>query len=489
MCAHATGPVPAVTLGGLSPRERIAALADQGTVQPVDASFEAPRPSPHLARWGIAAQADDGIVVARATIGGAPVLVAAQDERFLRGSAGANHGDALKRLFERAQAERPAAVILLAASAGVRLHEANPAELALARALAALLDLRQSGVPVLAVGVADVFGAMSVLVAAAERAALLPRTRFGLSGPAVVEMAQGTGELEAADAGTVAAVYGAEARVRAGHIELVADDGDSMRAWLAAALAAPVPFDGWVRSLQDRLGRRLVAALLPAGAAPDARAMDVATSPIAPLPRMLASLYANAKPVDRVGWLWRMADRPVWLSRPFGVATFGPREAHGLDAALLAELGGDAGDGPRTLFLVGDSYGHEASRAAELLCVSQYLAQHAAVVALLRSRGVRVRGLLTGVGHSAAFFANALQGQEVYALETARVVAMEPAAIARVTRLHEPQIAALLEDDPLLGQPVRQFAYWGGIDEILPDADRERILALAARPPRTALPR
>jgi hypothetical protein len=284
--------------------------------------------------------------------------------------------------------------------------------------------------------------------------------------------------------GAVAAVYGAESRVRAGQLELIVDDHESLRSWIAGVIAASMPFETWVRALQDRLAHRLVAAMIP-GAALDARALDVATAPIAPLPRMLASLYANAKAVDRVGWLWRMADRPVWLSRPFGMGVFGPREAHGLDSALLAQLADVASDERRTLFLVGDSYGHETSRAAESLCVSQYLAQHAAVVSLLRSRGVRVRGLLTGVGHSAAFFANALQAQEVYALEGSRVVAMEPAAIARVTRLPQGKIDALLESDPVLGQPVRQFAHWGGIDEILPDADRERVLALAAREPRS----
>jgi hypothetical protein len=367
------------------------------------------------------------------------------------------------------------------------LHEANPAELALARALSALLDLRQSGVPVLAIGVADTFGAMSVLVSAAERAGLLPGTRLGLSGPAIVEMMHGKDEFDATDAGAVAGLYGAEARMHAGQFELVADDHESLRAWIAASLAATRPFGDWVRTMQDRLARRLVAATVPGVPESDARAVDAATKPIAPLPRMLASLYADAKAVDRVGWLWRMTDRPVWLSRPFGVGTFGPREAHGLDTALLAHLAADAGDEPRTVFLVGDSYGHETSRAAEALCVSQYLAQHAAVVALLRAHGVRVRGLLTGVGHSAAFFANALQAQEVYALENSRVVAMEPSAIARVIRMPEGKIAALLETDPLLGQPVRQFAHWGGIDEILPDANRERILALAARAPRTTL--
>jgi malonate decarboxylase beta subunit len=489
MCAYSPRPGPAITLEAVTPRERIAALADPGTVRSIDASFEAPRPSPHLARWGIVAQADDGVVVARATIHGAPMLLAAQDERFLRGSAGANHGETLRRLFACAQIERPAAVVILAASAGVRLHEANPAELALAHALAALLDLRQSGIPVVALGVADTFGAMSVLVSAAERTALLPGTRLGLSGPAVVEMMHGKGELDAADAGMVAGLFGAEARMHAGQFELVADDHEILRAWIAGAVAEHVPFADWVFSMQDRLARRLVAAAVSGDAEPDDRAVHAATVPIVPLPRRLASLYADAQVVDRIGWLWRMADRPVWLSRPFGVGTFGPREAHGLDAALLVELAEDLGETPRTLFLVGDSFGHETSRAAESLCVSQYLAQHAAVVALLRARGVRVRGLLTGIGHSAAFFANALQAQEVYALETARVIAMDPSAIARVTRLPEREIAALLENNPLLGQPVRQFAHWGGIDEILPDTARERLLALALREPRaTAAP-
>jgi malonate decarboxylase beta subunit len=486
MCAHAAGSGPLVTLEALAARERIDALADPGSVKPIDASFETPRPSPHLARWGIAAQEDDGIIVARARVHGAPVLLAAQDERFLRGSAGANHGEALRRLFVRAQAERPAAVVILAASAGVRLHEANPAELALARALAALLDLRASGVPVLALVVADTFGAMSVLVSAAERTALLPGTRLGLSGPGVVELMHGKEELDASDSGAVAALFGAEARAHAGQVELVADEHDALRAWLSAAMAVSQSFDEWVLSMQHRLARRLVEATMPPGVEANARAVDAATKPVAPLPRKLASLYGTAQAVDRVAWLWRMADRPVWLSRPFGVGTFGPREAHGLDAALLAHVANGAGDGMRTVFLVGDSFGHETAPAAEALCVSQFLAQHAAVVALLRARGVRVCGLLTGVGHSAAFFANALQAQEVYALEDARVVAMEPAAIARVTRLPESEIGPLLETDPVLGQPVRQFARWGGIDEILPDADRERVLALAARVPRKA---
>jgi len=85
-----------------------------------------------------------------------------------------------------------------------------------------------------------------------------------------------------------------------------------------------------------------------------------------------------------------------------------------------------------------------------------------------------LRGVLTGIGHSAEFFANVLQAQDLHALAGARVVAMEPAAVARVTRMPQAELLALIDNDPLLGQPVRQFASFAGMD-ILSDADLGRI--------------
>ncbi len=405
----------------LAPRDRIGAIADPGSVERVTDALSAPRPSPHLARWGIAAQDDDGVVLARAAIFGAPVFIAAQDERFLGGSAGANHADALRELLELALAERPAAVILLAASGGVRLHEANPAEWALARALAAMQDLRAAGVRVLTLGVGDVFGGASVLACAADRTALLPGTKFGLSGPKVIETARGSGEIDAGDAAAVDRLFGAEARADAGDIELVTDDIDIVRAWVAACLRDDATFPERVRGTQKRLAERLAvrAGLRDAG--------DVERGPMDPLLQPpLSELYGNAQPVDRSGWLWRIDGRRVWLTRPSGQRAFGPRDAHAIDKALLAHLAGDDAPDGATLVLVEDSPGHEASVTAEVLCVSQYLAQHAAVLGLLRARGVRIVGLLAGTGHSAAFFANALQASRVGALAGARVVAMEP---------------------------------------------------------------
>ena len=405
-----------VPITRLDPNARLAALADPGTLA-LDAPAGA---SADLARFGIEARDDDGVVTGSASIGARRVLVAAQDERFLRGAVGANHGRALASLFARARDERPAAVVLVMASGGVRLHEANAAELALARALRALVDARAAGVPVLAIAAGDVFGGASVLAGACDRLALLPAARYGLSGPAVIETARGRDEIAADDAGAVAEVFGAAARARAGIADLVGDDATALRAWIDVATRNAAPFEPRVRELHARL-------------------------------------------VDRVGFA---SAGPPWVAIDGGHAvvraagtTFGPQDVLAIDAELLACL--DAG-GLASVTILEDSLGHEPTRAAELAGLSQLLAHHSCVLGMLRSRGVRIDARLVGTGHSAAFFANALQADRIEALPEARVVAMDAPAMARVLRLDPAKLAALVEDDPLLGHPVRHFAALGG---------------------------
>jgi len=440
--ADSTGPV--ADAGGpplrpLAPAARIAAIADAGRVVSLDAA----RASPWLTRFRIAPQDDDGVATARIAIGGAPWLVAAQDERFLGGSVGAAHGAALRALFARACDERPAGVALLAASGGVRLHEANAGEWALAQALRALLDVRIAGIATAALCVGDTFGGASVLAAAADRLGLLPGVRFGVSGPKVVEAARGRDELDARDKAVVAALYGVDARVHGGLAEALVDDATVVRAWLAAAPA--LPFADAVEA-QGRASRPAVAR---SGAVLDPR--------------------FGAQPVD--SGLWRNGD--AWIVAPFGTRSVDAGALAALDHALLAHVG-RPGDGPSLLLLLEDSAGHEASVAAERAGLSRHLAHHAAVLALLRTRGVRIVGVLTGVGHSAAFFVNALQADVRLAVRDARVMAMAPEAIARVTG-----VAGDGDDDPMLGQPVRHLQAQGGIDALIDDADPATIVAAA----------
>ncbi len=175
--------------------------------------------------------------------------------------------------------------------------------------------------------------------------------------------------------------------------------------------------------------------------------------------------FDGAAPADDGGRLWIRPE--CWLTRPCPGATFGPSDSLAQDAALLEHVAANPAAGPNSIVLVEDSAGHAVSRAAEMRFVSQFLAHHAAVLALLRAQGRRLIGLLAGVGHSAAFFANALQAPWLYALAPSRVVAMEPSAIARITGL---DAATLMENDPLLGQPVRHFATQGGVSAVIADA-------------------
>jgi hypothetical protein len=123
------------------------------------------------------------------------------------------------------------------------------------------------------------------------------------------------------------------------------------------------------------------------------------------------------------------------------------------------------------------------SRQAEQLFLSRYLAHHACVLGVLRRRGVRLVGVLVGTGHSAAFFANALQADVLAAVPEGHVVAMNPEAVARVTRI---DAARAIEDHRLLGHPVRHLAALGGVARMLVDASEASLQPLLADPPRAA---
>jgi malonate decarboxylase beta subunit len=446
------------------PRARIALLADPDSVT----SLDVPRASPHLAQYGIAARDDDGIALARMRLGLATWLVGAQDAHFLAGSVGEAHGRALEALFLQAARERPAGVLLLLASGGVRLHEANAAELALGRALRAAVDLRAAGVPILALAVGDVFGGACVLACAADRLGALPGTRLGLSGPKVLETAAGTAVLDTRDAAAVRALYGVDARVAGGLVDAVPDEVAAVRSWALAA--APAPF----ALATDARQRALAAALAEVGAC-SAVGAGRAVADSAPPATRRRGLPAGWHGVHLGGGLWRTPD--AFVVAPFGAAQVDARALLALDQALLAHVGSDR-SAPHVVVLLEDSAGHDVTRDAEQVFLARFLAHHACVLGVLRTRGATVVGVLVGTGHSAAFFANALQADVLAAVPGARVVAMNPDALARVTGL---DAARAIEDHPLLGHPVRHLVALGGVARMLARATPAEVAALYPR--------
>ncbi|MEW5709854.1 MAG: biotin-independent malonate decarboxylase subunit beta, partial [Pseudomonadota bacterium] len=172
---------------------------------------------------------------------GKSVLVAAQEGGFMGGAVGEVHGAKITGLLERAQDERPAGVLLLIESGGVRLHEANAGLIAVSEIIRALVEARQAGVAVLALvgGACGCFGGMAIVARCCDAVILSEEGRLGLSGPEVIETVMGAEEFDSRDRALVWRTTGGKHRYLLGEADaLVADD---IAAFRAAALQHLVP--------------------------------------------------------------------------------------------------------------------------------------------------------------------------------------------------------------------------------------------------------
>jgi malonate decarboxylase beta subunit len=202
--------------------------------------------SPHLAQLHLPAAFDDGVAIGRAKLAGRPVFVASQEGRFMGGGVGEVHGAKLTGLFKRALRDRPDAVVLLAESGGVRLHEANAGLIAVSEVMRALLDARAAGIPVIVLigGANGCFGGMGIVARCADRIVMSDVGRLAMSGPEVIESAHGVDEFDSRDRALVWRTTGGKHRWLAGDCDaLVEDDVAAFRAAAVELLDSPHPFD------------------------------------------------------------------------------------------------------------------------------------------------------------------------------------------------------------------------------------------------------
>ena len=227
----------------MSARERLAAVVDAGSFHEWLPPSERVT-SPHLAQLGVPAAFDDGVAIGRATLAGRAVFVAAQEGEFMGGGVGEVHGAKLVGLLRRALRERPAGVLLLAESGGVRLHEANAGLVAVSEVMRALLDVRAAGIPVVVLvgGANGCFGGMGIVAACADRIVMSDLARLSMSGPEVIEASHGVEEFDARDRALVWRTTGGRHRALSGDCDaLVEDDVAAFRAAAAAMLGRPRP--------------------------------------------------------------------------------------------------------------------------------------------------------------------------------------------------------------------------------------------------------
>ncbi len=245
-------------------RNRIAGLLDAGSFREILPPAES-QPSPHLAKLDLPGAFDDGVVVGSGQLENRPVLVAAQEGRCMGGAVGEIHGAKIVGLLRRAVLEKPAAVLLLIDSGGVRLHEANAGLIAISEIMRAVLDARAAGVPVLALvgGSCGAFGGMGIVAKLCSAIIISEEGRLALSGPEVIETVAGVEEFDSRDRALVWRVTGGKHRYLMGDCAALVDDD------LAAFRRGAIDFlGGWrefapslteLRACQRSLENRLAA--------------------------------------------------------------------------------------------------------------------------------------------------------------------------------------------------------------------------------------
>jgi len=251
-------------------RERLAQLLDAGSFHEWLPPAERIT-SPHLAQLGVPSAFDDGVAVGRATLDGQTVFVAAQEGAFMGGGVGEVHGAKLVGLLQRALRDRPAGVLLLAESGGVRLHEANAGLIAVSEVMRAVLDVRAAGIPVVVLigGANGCFGGMGIVARCADQVVMSDVGRLAMSGPEVIEASHGVDEYDARDRALVWRTSGGKHRWLTGDCDaLVEDDVAAFRAAGIAALGQPRPVT--LQALEEE--HALLAARL--AAVPEARWND-----------------------------------------------------------------------------------------------------------------------------------------------------------------------------------------------------------------------
>ena len=128
-----------------SARARLAGLLDPESFE----EFIGPEQrmmSPHLPLFDLPRAFDDGMIVGHGLLEAQPVLVAAQEGRFMGGAFGEVHGAKLVGLLRAAPSVKPEAVLILFDTGGVRLQEANAGEIAIAEIMRAIAEARLDGV-------------------------------------------------------------------------------------------------------------------------------------------------------------------------------------------------------------------------------------------------------------------------------------------------------------------------------------------------------
>jgi malonate decarboxylase beta subunit len=241
-------------------RQRVLSILDSDTfheyLPPSDRVF-----SPHLKSLGMPVSFDDGVIIGEGAIGSQNVYIAAQEPGFMGGAVGEVHGAKLTGLLERAAIHKPAAVVLLFDTGGVRLHEANAGLIAISEIQRAMFNARKAGVPLIVVsaGANGVYGGIGIISRCCDYIVITEEGRLSVSGPEVIESQKGVEEFDARDRALVWRTMGGKHRYLMDEAQnFVRDSVGDIRNALLPYFNKPIPINlDSVITEHQHLGARL----------------------------------------------------------------------------------------------------------------------------------------------------------------------------------------------------------------------------------------
>jgi malonate decarboxylase beta subunit len=206
-------------------RKRLAGIVDPGSFREI-LPPQARRVSPHLGHFNAPVAFDDGAIIGEAAVNGQPVYIFAQEGKFRGGSLGEVHAAKITGLLERAAERKPAAVIGLFDSGGVRLEEANAGEIGSTEIMRAIFEAQAAGVPVIGLigGSCGCFGGASIIASCCDALVASEEGRLSVSGPEVIETVMGVEAFDSRDRALVWRTTGGKNRFLFGKVARLVDD-------------------------------------------------------------------------------------------------------------------------------------------------------------------------------------------------------------------------------------------------------------------------
>ena len=184
--------------GRVPARERIGQLADPGSaaVIEMDLGFRDPLhfddgvPYGERLRAVTAASGEsEAMLVARATVGGRPVVITSMEFAFFGGSLGSAAGEAFARGCDLAVAESRA-LVAVCTSGGARMQEGIASLAQMARCSSGVVGVSNAGLPYLSVLTDPCFGGVTASFAVqADAIVAEPLSRIGFAGGRVIQQA------------------------------------------------------------------------------------------------------------------------------------------------------------------------------------------------------------------------------------------------------------------------------------------------------------